>query len=62
MIRTDILELENRRKEISKQLGELANKVYPHQDGYSKKMLKNITNYKMRKMIYTIDWINLTNK
>lgn len=37
MIRTDILELENRRKEISKQLGELANKIYPHQDGYSEK-------------------------
>ena len=30
-------ELENRRKEISKQLGELANKIYPHQDGYSEK-------------------------
>lgn len=31
------LELENRCKEISKQLGELANKIYPHQDGYSEK-------------------------
>lgn len=40
MIRTDILELENRRKEILKQLGELANKIYPHQDGYSEKNAK----------------------
>lgn len=30
-------ELENRRKEVLKQLGELANKIYPHQDGYSEK-------------------------